>query len=151
MNLCAPVPNISPPWGTLKEADPPLPQDSAGFSPFPNLQGARFSRRGGGGERDVCVPVQRGPRLPRFLHSGPWEDAYSRGLEKGGEQFGVSELEGAYLGPAISHIPAPPLSSTTSEGPAMPSRGGLCVYSVGGRGVAGGCMSWGKGVTDFSF
>lgn len=72
-----------------------------------------------------------------------------RPWEKGGEQSGF-RAEGAYVGPAVPHVPAPRSPPRPPRAQPRPG-GGLCVHSVLGEGVAGGCMSWGKGVTDFPF
>lgn len=67
---------------------------------------------------------------------------------------GVPELEEAHFGSVTSHIPAPPLASTTSESPAMPGGGrGHCVYIVClGEGERGRVHDLGKkGMTDFPF
>lgn len=98
---------------------------------------------------DECT---EGGTPPLISPLGPLGDANSPGLEKGGEKFGVSQLEGAHFGPATSHIPAPALSSTTSESPGIPWTGDLCVYIVClGEGGHGRVHVLGKGVTDFTF
>lgn len=92
------------------------------------------------------MSAQRGGTPPLISPLRPLGDANSPGLEKGGEKFGVSQLEGAHFGPATSHIPAPALSSTTSDSPGIPWTGDLCVYIVClGEGGHGRVHVLGKG------